>query len=390
MQNNRSAAAWRTALTGFLTLAVAVGIGRFAYTPLLPLMLHDAGLTIVAGSWLASANYLGYIAGALSAARLPGPPARWIAASLVGTAALTAAMGFTQSTSVWLVLRTLAGIASAWGLVLVSAWAMQRLMLAGAAQRSGVVFAGVGLGMAFTGVLAALGRNLGASSAALWIAFGALAVAITVGVWPLLFAPAPAAPSRQAAAPTARPPRRAVVVLVATYGIFGFGYIIPATFLPVIARDALGTAAVTDWFWPALGLAAAASTLAASRLTERHGNTAILAWSFLLEGIGIALLAAFPGVAGFALSALLVGGTFMVITMATIRAAQELAGTAAGGLIAGLTAAFGIGQIAGPLFAGYVVHTSGGFAWALAVAAGAMILAGMVIPRGLRAATRAI
>jgi MFS family permease len=385
-----SAPASRTALAGLLALAVGMGIGRFAYTPLLPLMQRDAGLSIVTGSWVASANYLGYIVGALCAAWLPGHRVRWITAGLVATAVLTAAMGFTQDIVAWLALRALGGVASAWVLVLGSAWTLQNLAAAGETQRSGVVFAGVGIGMAATGTLAAIGQNLGASSATLWIAFGAIAAVITAGMWPLLFTQAAAAQTPAAAGPATRPGRLAVTVLVVTYGVFGFGYIIPATFLPVIARDALGAATVTGWFWPVVGVAAAVSTLVASRLTERHGTTAVLTWSFLLEGIGVAVLAAFPGVAGFVLSAVLVGGTFVVITMVAIRVAHELAGASSGGLIAGLTAAFGIGQILGPLFAGYVVHVSGSFTGALAVAAGAMILSGIALPFGLRAPPRAI
>jgi MFS family permease len=380
----------RTALAGLLALAVAMGVGRFAYTPLLPLMQRDAGLSIVTGSWLASANYLGYIVGALSAAWLPGNRLRWITAGLIATAVLTAAMGFTQDTTAWLALRAFGGVASAWVLVLGSAWTLQSLAASGETQRSGTVFAGVGIGMAITGALAAVGKDLGASSAMLWIAFGAIAAAVTAVVWPLFFTQAPAAQTAAPAGAATHPGRLAVTVLVVTYGVFGFGYIIPATFLPVIARDVLGAATVTGWFWPIVGVAAAVSTLVASPLTERHGTTAVLTLSFLLEGIGVAVLAAFPGVAGFTLSALLVGGTFVVITMVAIRAAHELAGAASGGLIAGLTAAFGIGQILGPLFAGYVVHASGSFTWALAVAAGAMILSGIALPFGLRASPRAI
>jgi len=366
-----------------LALVVAMGIGRFAFTPLLPLMQHDAGLSLVAGSWLASANYVGYIVGAITAAWLPGPPTRWIRASLALTAVLTAAMGLTQDTTAWLALRALSGVASAWVLVCASTWALQRFADAGRPQLGGVLFTGVGAGVACTGVLAALGLAAGATSAMLWLAFGALAALIAGGLWPAFVAqPAPAA-AVGTGSPRA-PMGPAVIVLIVTYGVFGFGYIVPATFLPVIAHEALGGATITDWFWPAVGVTAAVSTLVANRLTARYGNTAVLIGSFLLEGIGVALLVPAPGAAALALSALLVGATFVVVTLATLRAARELTGADSSSLIGILTAAFGVGQIAGPLAAGYVVHTHGSFVPVLAVAAAAMFLSAGALYAALR------
>src|SRR3546814_16415570 len=58
------------AFSGLVALAVAMGIGRFAFTPLLPMMQNDAGLALTQGGWLASANYLGYLIGALAAGML--------------------------------------------------------------------------------------------------------------------------------------------------------------------------------------------------------------------------------------------------------------------------------------------------------------------------------
>ena len=99
-----------------------MGIGRFAFTPLLPLMQREGLLTADGGAWLAAANYLGYLLGALSAARLTARPRRLVLACLFGTAALTAAVALTQSLGPWLVLRWAAGVASAWTLVRAECW----------------------------------------------------------------------------------------------------------------------------------------------------------------------------------------------------------------------------------------------------------------------------
>src|SRR5689334_6203841 len=56
---------WPIALAGLVALAVAMGIGRFAFTPLLPMMLNDGVVDLPTASWLASANYFGYMLGAI-------------------------------------------------------------------------------------------------------------------------------------------------------------------------------------------------------------------------------------------------------------------------------------------------------------------------------------
>ena len=118
--------------TGLIGLAVAMGIGRFAFTPLLPLMQQDAGLSLAQGSWLATANYAGYLVGAGICMIMPIRPARAIQWGLLSTAAFTLGMGLTSSFVPWFALRFLAGTASAFVLVGVSAWAMPILARRGA------------------------------------------------------------------------------------------------------------------------------------------------------------------------------------------------------------------------------------------------------------------
>src|SRR5437762_5328854 len=99
----------RVAFAGLAALAVAMGIGRFAFTPLLPMMQDDAGISLAQGGYLASANYLGYLAGALWAMR----PARTdiaIGSALLAIALTTFAMGYTHDMLAWTVLRALAGV----------------------------------------------------------------------------------------------------------------------------------------------------------------------------------------------------------------------------------------------------------------------------------------
>src|SRR5215212_290845 len=147
----------RLALAGLAALALAQGIGRFAFTPLLPMMQDDAGVSLAQGGVLAAANYLGYL-----------------------VAAATLAMGFTHGLAAWMVLRFVAGVASAWSLVYVAAWCIARLK----PGSMGVVFAGVGGGVALAGLLCLAFAKVSASSAQGWIVLGIVALLITAAVWP--------------------------------------------------------------------------------------------------------------------------------------------------------------------------------------------------------------
>src|SRR5437773_4874005 len=105
------------ALTGLTALAVAIGIGRFAFTPILPMMQEDAGVSVTAGGWLAAANYVGYLLGALSIVWLRIPAATAIRVGLLTIGVVTIGMGLVAGFVFWAVLRTIAGVASAWVLI---------------------------------------------------------------------------------------------------------------------------------------------------------------------------------------------------------------------------------------------------------------------------------
>ena len=122
-----------------------MGIGRFSMTPILPLMQQDAGLTLTVGGWLATANYIGYLAGALMCIAFAPRPACAIRWGLAGVGLTTLLMGFSDAPPLWLVLRTLAGVASAFVLVGTSAWAIPILRQHGKEHWSGHVFSGVGI-----------------------------------------------------------------------------------------------------------------------------------------------------------------------------------------------------------------------------------------------------
>ncbi|RQS11485.1 YbfB/YjiJ family MFS transporter [Burkholderia sp. Bp8998] len=371
------------ALACMIGLAVALGVGRFAFTPLLPLMLADGSIGLKAGSWLASANYAGYFVGAVTCAAVRVAPARMVRFGLAATVLLTAAMGVGHLLPVWLVVRFVAGVVSAWTFVFVSQWGLRRLTELHAPEWGGVIYAGPGVGIVLTGLIGS--ALAGHRAAPGWLGFAALSAVLSVAIWrtfggaPLPAAVSPAAPARHAATAAAphdaRRHRADAAWLVVLYGMPGFGYIITATFLPVIARAALPAGSPwPDLFWPMFGAALIVGAIAASRLPGHWDNRLLLAAGCATQALGIAAGIVWPNAAGFSVGSALLGLPFTAITLFAMREARRLHGERAAGLMGYATASYGVGQILGPLVAAPLTARFGSFSPALWVAAGALLV----------------
>ncbi|WP_422086848.1 YbfB/YjiJ family MFS transporter [Variovorax sp.] len=368
--------AWRAALACMVTLAVAMGLGRFAFTPMLPIMLHEGKLELAAGGVLASLNYLGYFLGAVTCAAIGIKASTMVRGGLVATALLLIGMGLLHSFTSWGVLRWTAGVMSAWVFVFASGWGLRRLAETNAPTLGGVIYTGPGIGIAMTGLLGgALGRW---GSEAGWIGLGLLAFVLIAVIWRVFddgqLASGKAATSAAAAsgATGTGTDRSDAIWLVSLYGLAGFGYIITATFLPVIARQALPDSSWPDYFWPLFGLAVIPGALIGARAPTHWDNRLLLAVAYALQALGVVLSVAWPTIVGFAFGSLLLGMPFTAITLFAVREARRLRGNAAAGLIGYATASYGVGQIVGPLFAAPLAQRTGSFGLPLLVAAAAL------------------
>jgi MFS family permease len=333
------------------SLAVAMGIGRFAFTPLLPLMVRDGSLAQSAGAWLAASNYLGYLAGALTASRLGLSLPMLMRASLAGIVVATAAMGAFDGLAAWIILRFVAGMLSAYTLVATSAWALQHLTRAASANLSGIVYAGVGLGIAFTGLFCIVAAQPGVPAGQLWLELGVLAALAVACSSPFVGRPVEtSAHARSASHPdvTLGP----FTGLVVCYGVLGFGYILPATFLPALAREVVDDPQLFGLAWPVFGVAAALSTIATARRFGHANRLRVWAVGHLLMAAGVTLPSVWLAPVTIAIAALLVGSTFMVVTMIGMQEARARAPGNPTALLGLMTAAFAIGQLAGPVVSG--------------------------------------
>ncbi|WP_169054188.1 YbfB/YjiJ family MFS transporter [Nitratireductor sp. XY-223] len=365
---------------GMASLAIAMGIGRFAFTPLLPMMQADGLVDISGGGVLASVHFVGYLAGAAGAAYLPVPPKTTLRLSLIFIALCTLATGFTDNFILWSVLRFLCGVLSAFTLVLVSNFYVKHLAAAGRAQGQGWVFSGVGAGIALAGLGALALMAAGIGSADGWILFGAVSLVAAVAVSANVGAEVAKAPVSPGKAAERRSPIDWVAVVA--YGAAGMGYIIPATYLPVMAREIVSSPFLFGLAWPVFGLAAFFSTLLAARLQARFSNRQIWAAGQFVMAAGLLVPVLLPDLVTIMIAGICVGGTFMIITMMGMKEAHRIAhADDVMRHIGVLTVAFAGGQMIGPVFAGAIHAVTGSFSSSLVLASVALVATGAALVR---------
>jgi predicted MFS family arabinose efflux permease len=379
--NSRAYQARSIAIGGLIALAVAMGVGRFVYTPILPFMEESLGLTKAEGGLLASANFLGYLLGALgaSSSALPGGRRNWSLAALAASALTTGAMGVSSSMAAFLGLRFLGGVASAFVLVFSSALVLDRLAAARRPGLSAVHFAGVGCGIAVSAVLVAALAAGGEDWRGLWLYNGALSLlALGAVAWLV--------PNEAEARPPAASSQkgefdRRLIALIVAYGLFGFGYVITATFISTMVRATPEIRSIEPVVWLVVGLSAAPSVAFWVWIGRRWGNERSFAIACIVEGLGVALSVLTANAAAVVIAAALLGGTFMGITALGLINARGLSRGDPRRILAFMTAAFGLGQMIGPAFAGFAYGLGDSFlAPSLVAAAGLLVSACLVLP----------
>lgn len=368
----QSAPALRSALGGLLALAVAIGIGRFIYTPILPSMMAALGLPKLDAGLIASANFAGYLAGALLVAGPRFSARRWILGGLMASALTTGAMGLVRTLTLFVILRAMGGVASSIVFVLACATVLDALAAIDRSDFATFMFAGVGVGIAGSAVLIATLRGIPLGWSALWVAGGALSILGTLACWRLI----PDNRSRSPAASTgAALLDRRFTRLILAYGLFGFAYIITATFLVAIVRSSPGTRQVEPAVWVIFGLSAVPSVALWSAIGRRLGTSRGFALAALAEALGVLGSVIWQSVVGVLVATWLVGGTFMGLTALGLTRGRELAARNPQRGLALMTSAFGIGQIAGPSFAGALSDRLGSYTVASVTAAAGLIVA---------------
>ncbi|CDX12888.1 conserved membrane hypothetical protein [Mesorhizobium plurifarium] len=368
----------RLALAGMVALAVAQGIGRFVYTPILPGMMEGLHLTPADAGWIASANYLGYLIGAFAAAGdwAHGRERLLMFAGLAATAVLAGLMGLNETMAAFLLIRFFAGLASAFVMVFMASIVFSHLAEAGRGDLQALHFGGVGAGIAVSSALLAILVSEHADWAAGWLWSGALSA---VGLVIVMLLAGSATPANGVDGPEpALPKDWSLVKMILAYGLFGFGYVVTATFLVAIVRQGGGGRVFEATVWMVAGLAGFPSTWFWQKLAGRIGLYAAYAATCLIEVVGVTASVAVKGAAGPLIAGVLLGGTFIAITALGIQIGRQLAPRAPRRIFAVMTAAFGLGQIVGPIAAGLLAQASGNYTLASIMAAAALLASGVI------------
>lgn len=366
------------AIGGLCAIAAGIGVGRFVYTPILPPMVAALGLSKSQAGLIASANFLGYLIGALLAAMptLPASRRAWVLGALTVSALTTAGMGVSDTMPAFLALRLVGGVASAFVLILASTMVLEHQHELGRDGLSAIHFAGVGTGIAVSAALVAALLRIGQTWSMLWLVSGALALGGLAAAAMMLPHHHGTAPARDAKSRATLDPR--LKRMIVSYGFYGFGYVITATFLVAIVRGAPAIRALEPVIWIVFGVAAMPSIALWTWIAVPMGLPRAFALACVVEAVGVLASVAWQTTAGVFAAAVLVGGTFMALTALGLMRGRELAHGDPRRALALMTSAFGIGQIVGPYFAGIVSDWLGSFTVPSIAAAAALLIAAVL------------
>lgn len=365
---------------GIISLMVAMGVGRFAYTPILPIMQSHIHFSETMAGYLASSNYLGYLLGALSASMFAWRKGKsfYVKVYLVINILTTILMGTTENFIYWSILRFVSGFSSGVVFVFIAGIVLDYLEQRGRTMWSGFFYSGVGIGIFLTGLIVPVLNDFWGWQ---WTWVGLGFIAMCMGAFPLLLtrdAPSLARADQSAKQIDDSARKKGLLIgLIVSYGCEGMGYIVSGTFLVAMVGGIPGLGTLSALSWAFVGVAAAPSCWIWSVIAKKYSNIAALYAAYIAQMIGIILPVVFPNTIGVLAGALLFGATFMGITMLTIAEARSVFPQQSSKIIGYLTVAYGIGQIIGPIVAGVLTTRTGSYNSALLFAS-ITLLSGML------------
>jgi len=370
---------------GVLSLILMLGIARFAYTPLLPIMQQQAGLGLSEAGWLAAINYVGYLSGAIIASLISNLilKDRLYRIGLIVAVLTTIGMGLTTNIWLWSILRFFAGLSSAAGLLLGSGLILNWLIRHGHRSELGIHFSGIGWGIAFCAIVVELlSHHFNWSQQ--WLLLSLMGILLLIPAWLWLPAPDTSSVTRSGEEMIDNPPSRTFMqIFMAAYFCAGVGYVISATFIVAIVNQLPGLEGKGSWTFMVLGLAAAPACIIWDFIARRYGNLNALISACLLQIVGILLPIIEPNLVMAMLGSILFGGTFIGIVSLVLTMAGRYYPTRPAKMMGKMTITYGIAQIIAPLITGMLAEGSGGYSDGLYMAA-AMMMVGTILMMKLK------
>ncbi len=364
-----------------------MGIGRFAYTPILPLMQNSLSFSNSVAGYLATSNYAGYLIGAILAGIIPFKKYKTISMrlSLIVSILTTAFMGLFNSYLSWYVLRFLSGLASAFVFVLASSIVLDNLAIRNKTNWSGLFYGGVGLGIFLTGLiiprLSPIFHWQG-----IWVGLAIVSGILTFFVWIWLkdIPRIVEKEKKQIMLIMQVPPTKWLPWLIIAYGLEGLGYIVTGTFIVSIAEKASVFSSDPSVVWILVGLAAMPSCILWSSLAKKLGFVKSLIFAMILQSVGIFMPVIWMSKTSLIVSALLFGATFMGITTLATTLARQINPSNSSRIIGYLTAIYAVGQMIGPTIAGVLSSFTHNFNIALTGAASVVLIGSGLLLSGIR------
>ena len=371
---------WQVLTGGICGLVLTIGLARFAYTPLLPSLQIQTGLTDAAAGGLAAINYAGYMSGALAATWIDD--VRWrhclYSAGLWIALVTVAAMALTTWLPAWALIRYIGGLCGATGMLLGSGLVLGWLMRQGRRPELGLYFIGLGLGI----VVSALGAwglsQVWPSWSDQWLAFAALGLVFFVPAWKWRPPVPPQVAVSHDTVAGGLGSRRWTWTLLTSYFAAGWGFVISATFTVAIVEREPALVGQGPLAWAMVGMAAMPAVFIWDLVARRVGDKRALLLAFGLQTASVMLpamsgelWAALAGAVGY-------GATFIGIVSMTLALVGRRAPSNPGKAMAKLTLSYGAAQMLAPVVAGYMAQTTGTFKGALWLTAGVMA-AGMAL-----------
>lgn len=366
---------------GILSLILMLGIARFAYTPLLPIMQQQAGLGISAGGWLAAINYVGYFSGALIASLISDLVLkdRLYRLGLIVAVVTTVGMGLTDNVWVWAILRLFAGLSSAAGLLLGSGLILNWLIRHDFRSELGIHFAGVGLGIAFCALAVELMKRY-FSWDEQWLLLTLMGLVLMIPAWRWLPRPDTSNTTRSGSAMVDNPPDKVfLTIFMAAYFCAGVGYVVSATFIVAIVNHLPGLEGKGSLSFLVLGLSAAPACFNWDLIARKVGDLNALLAAFILQIVGILLPVMTHNVWITFLGAALFGGTFIGIVSLVLTMAGRYYPTRPAKMMGKMTISYGVAQILAPAITGMLAARSGSYADGLYLAAAVMLVGTLLI-----------
>ena len=361
---------------GLCSLILTMGVARFSYTPMLPVMMNETFLTDASGGWLATINYMGYMCGALIAASISDLRLkdRLYRAGLIVAVLSTLGMTLAENQTLWVVMRFMAGLSSAAGLLLGSGLILNWMIRKGYRAELGIHFGGVGAGIAVSAIIA-MSMSSNFNWVQQWQAFSIIGVFLLIPAWVWLPKPDVLNRTQSGAELTDKAPRKSwMLILYAAYFCAGVGYVISATFLVTIVDTQEILEGNGNLVWLIVGLAAAPACIFWDKVARRIGELKALFIAYGINIIGIIIPAIDSSLQGVILSGILFGATFIGIVSLMLTMVGRFFPSKPAKPMGKLTLSYGIAQITAPAMAGVFAETTGSYTMPLYMAGFIMLL----------------